>query len=179
MGRRGYPPEFRRKVLDLIEAGRKVADVAHDLGISDQAPPRSRKSKNFSFCSLLYFRPAINPTATSVLRRLLESKPARARSTARLFSMSSPWTSLDDVEREQRLGVAALTTRTVLEVEVGAPCLFLAGAAGSRPAPSASSSRRPIPANAVEPIPLCRNRYFRQGRWNRGGRRWVFVVDCG
>jgi hypothetical protein len=28
MGRRGYPPEFRRKVLDLIEAGRKVADVA-------------------------------------------------------------------------------------------------------------------------------------------------------
>ncbi|WP_026932078.1 transposase, partial [Glycomyces tenuis] len=36
MGRRGYPPEFRRKVLDLIEAGRKVADVAHDLGISDQ-----------------------------------------------------------------------------------------------------------------------------------------------
>jgi transposase-like protein len=37
MGRRGYPPEFRRKVLDLVEAGRKVADVARDLGISDQA----------------------------------------------------------------------------------------------------------------------------------------------
>ncbi|HWS93153.1 MAG TPA: IS3 family transposase [Mycobacterium sp.] len=36
MGRRGYPSEFRRKVLDLIEAGRKVADVARDLGISDQ-----------------------------------------------------------------------------------------------------------------------------------------------
>lgn len=36
MGRRGYPLEFRRKVLDLIEAGRKVADVADDLGISDQ-----------------------------------------------------------------------------------------------------------------------------------------------
>ncbi|SER99317.1 hypothetical protein SAMN05216188_1197 [Lentzea xinjiangensis] len=28
MGRREYPPESRRKVLDLIEAGRKVADVA-------------------------------------------------------------------------------------------------------------------------------------------------------
>lgn len=37
MGRRGYPPEFRRKVLDLIEAGRSVADVAGDLGISDQS----------------------------------------------------------------------------------------------------------------------------------------------
>ncbi|WP_306356276.1 MULTISPECIES: IS3 family transposase [unclassified Nocardia] len=36
MGRRGYPPEFRRKVLDLVEAGRKVADIARDLDISDQ-----------------------------------------------------------------------------------------------------------------------------------------------
>lgn len=37
MGRRGYPAEFRRKVLDLVESGRKVADVAHDLGISEQS----------------------------------------------------------------------------------------------------------------------------------------------
>ena len=36
MGRRGYPSEFRRKVLDLLESGRKVADVARDLEISDQ-----------------------------------------------------------------------------------------------------------------------------------------------
>lgn len=36
MGRRGYPAEFRRRVLDLVEAGRKIADVAADLGISDQ-----------------------------------------------------------------------------------------------------------------------------------------------
>ncbi len=36
MGRRGYPPEFRRKVLDLIEAGRSVAEVAYDLEISEQ-----------------------------------------------------------------------------------------------------------------------------------------------
>lgn len=37
MGRRGYPPEFRRKVLDLIEAGRPVVEVARDLGISAQS----------------------------------------------------------------------------------------------------------------------------------------------
>ena len=37
MGARGYPPEFRRKVLDLVEAGRSIAEVAHDLGISDQS----------------------------------------------------------------------------------------------------------------------------------------------
>ena len=36
MGKRGYPPEFRRRVLDLVESGRKVAEVAEDLGISDQ-----------------------------------------------------------------------------------------------------------------------------------------------
>lgn len=36
MGRRGYPPEFRRRVIDLVEGGRRVADVASDLGISEQ-----------------------------------------------------------------------------------------------------------------------------------------------
>jgi transposase len=37
VARRGYPPEFRRKVLDLAESGRSVADVARDLGISEQS----------------------------------------------------------------------------------------------------------------------------------------------
>jgi transposase len=37
LGRKGYPPEFRRKVLDLVGAGRSVADVARDLGISEQS----------------------------------------------------------------------------------------------------------------------------------------------
>jgi transposase len=37
MGRRGYPPEFRRKVLDLVEARRPIAEVAKALGISAQS----------------------------------------------------------------------------------------------------------------------------------------------
>jgi transposase-like protein len=36
MGARGYPAEFRRRVIELIDAGRKVAEVAADLGISGQ-----------------------------------------------------------------------------------------------------------------------------------------------
>jgi transposase len=36
MGRRGYPAEFRRRVLELVDSGRRVAKVAQDLGISDQ-----------------------------------------------------------------------------------------------------------------------------------------------
>jgi transposase-like protein len=31
-----YPEEFRRKVLDLVAAGRPVAQIAADLGVSDQ-----------------------------------------------------------------------------------------------------------------------------------------------
>ncbi|MFC7660288.1 transposase [Pseudonocardia benzenivorans] len=31
-----YPPEFRRKVLDLVAAGRRIAQVANDLDISEQ-----------------------------------------------------------------------------------------------------------------------------------------------
>ena len=31
-----YPPEFRRKVLDLVAAGRRVSQVAADLDISEQ-----------------------------------------------------------------------------------------------------------------------------------------------
>jgi putative transposase len=33
---RSFPPEFRRKVLDLLKAGRTVAQIAGDLQISDQ-----------------------------------------------------------------------------------------------------------------------------------------------
>ena len=36
MARRGYPAEFRRRVLDLVNACRKVADVARDLQVSAQ-----------------------------------------------------------------------------------------------------------------------------------------------
>ena len=36
-GRRGYTAEFRRRAIDLLDGGRKVADVARDLGVSEQA----------------------------------------------------------------------------------------------------------------------------------------------
>ena len=36
-GRRGYPAELRRRVVDLLATGRRVADVARDLGVSEQA----------------------------------------------------------------------------------------------------------------------------------------------
>jgi transposase-like protein len=33
---RSYPPEYRRRVIDLIESGRSIAEVAADLEASDQ-----------------------------------------------------------------------------------------------------------------------------------------------
>jgi hypothetical protein len=36
MARRGYPPEFRRRVVDLVEAGRKVSEIASELEVSEQ-----------------------------------------------------------------------------------------------------------------------------------------------
>jgi transposase len=36
-GRRGYPAEFRRRVVDLLATGRKVAGEARDLGAREQA----------------------------------------------------------------------------------------------------------------------------------------------
>jgi transposase len=31
-----YPPEFRRKVFDLVASGRPVAEIAVALGVSNQ-----------------------------------------------------------------------------------------------------------------------------------------------
>ena len=36
MARRGYPAEFRRRVIDLVEGGRRVAEVSKELGVSQQ-----------------------------------------------------------------------------------------------------------------------------------------------
>lgn len=36
MARRGYPAEFRRRVIDLVEGGKRVAEVSRDFGISEQ-----------------------------------------------------------------------------------------------------------------------------------------------
>ena len=36
MARTGYPPEFLRRVVELVESGRKVSEVATDLEVSEQ-----------------------------------------------------------------------------------------------------------------------------------------------
>ena len=43
VGRRGYPPELRRKILDLLKADRPIVEVAKAMGISDQSIYTSRR----------------------------------------------------------------------------------------------------------------------------------------
>ncbi len=40
-----YPPEFRRRVLDLIATGRSLGSIAADLGVSDQTIYTWRKQE--------------------------------------------------------------------------------------------------------------------------------------
>ena len=39
---RPYPPEFRRRALDLVESGRSIRDVTASLGIADSCLYRWR-----------------------------------------------------------------------------------------------------------------------------------------
>ena len=71
MGRRGYPAEFRQRVLDLIAAGRRVRDVAVDLGISDQTVYTWRRQERVD--------QGIEPGLTSAERAELAAARRRIR----------------------------------------------------------------------------------------------------
>jgi transposase-like protein len=36
MGRKGYPAEFRRRAVSLLQAGKSVRELADELGVSEQ-----------------------------------------------------------------------------------------------------------------------------------------------
>jgi transposase len=71
MGRRGYPAEFRQRVLDLIAAGRRVRGVAADLGISEQTVYSWRRQERVD--------QGIDPGLTSAERAELAAARRRIR----------------------------------------------------------------------------------------------------
>jgi len=79
-----YPPEFRRKVLDLVAAGRRVAQVAADLDISEQTiyvwRRRELVAKSSSTPASCPAPPALNrPSSRPPVGASLSSRP-RSRS---------------------------------------------------------------------------------------------------
>ena len=91
MGRRGYPAEFKRKVLDLIEAGRSVTDVARDLGISGQAIYTWRRQDRIDRGLLPGLNSAEKEQLAAVKRRASPSWRWSCGLTAGRFSCCERW----------------------------------------------------------------------------------------
>ena len=87
MPRRGYPPEFRRRALDLLASGRKVVDVARDLGISDQTLYNWRRQERVDRGEIAGLSSVEQAELRSARRRIreLESEVAIHRRAAELL----------------------------------------------------------------------------------------------
>ena len=89
---KSYPPEFRRKVLDLLAAGRGVTEVAQDLGISGACIYNWRKQDRIDRGEL----PGLNSTERAELvaarRRIniLEAELAAERRAKQLLKEAVP-----------------------------------------------------------------------------------------
>jgi len=87
-----YPPEFRRRVLELVKAGRPVTEVAADLGVSTQAIYNWRRQEQVD----AGLRPGVSSSDNAELvaarRRIaqLESELAVARRAAELLREAVP-----------------------------------------------------------------------------------------
>jgi transposase-like protein len=87
-----YPPEFRRRVLELVKAGRPVSEVAADLGVSTQAIYNWRRQEQID----AGLRPGVSSSDNAELvaarRRIaqLESELAVARRVAELLREAVP-----------------------------------------------------------------------------------------
>ncbi len=88
---KGYPPEFRCKVLDLVSSGRRVAQVAADLDISDQAIDTWRRQELIDTGQLAGTSSTDNTELPAARRRIaeLEAEVAIRRRTAELLKESS------------------------------------------------------------------------------------------
>ncbi len=82
-----YPAEFRRKVLDLVAAGRPVARIAADLDISDQTIYVWRRQELIDTGQLPGTTSTENVELTAARRRIgeLEAELAIHRRAAELL----------------------------------------------------------------------------------------------
>jgi transposase-like protein len=86
-----YPPEFRRKVLDLVAAGRRVAQVEADLDISEQTIYTWRHQELIDTGQMPGTTSTDNAELVAARRRIaeLEAEVAVHRRAAELLKESS------------------------------------------------------------------------------------------
>jgi transposase len=90
VGRRGYPPELRRKVLDLVEAGRPIAEVAQALGISGQTIYTWRRQDRIDR-GLVAGLTSAEKTELAVAKRRIAELETELHATAARWSWSERW----------------------------------------------------------------------------------------
>ncbi len=111
MGRMGYPPEVRRRVLDLVAAGRRVADVARDLGISDQTVYGWRRQDRIDHGLEAGLTSAEHAELLAARRRIreLETELAIHRRTAELLKGTTAQKEVRDSRSDGPGGPAGAT----------------------------------------------------------------------
>jgi len=87
MARKGYPAEFRRRALDLVEAGKSVAEVARLLEVSDQSIYAWRRQEQIDRGELAGLTSAEHGELRAARRRIkeLETELAVHRRAAELL----------------------------------------------------------------------------------------------
>lgn len=101
MGRRGYPPEFRRRVLDLVEAGRPVAEIAQALGISTQSIYTWRRQDRIDR-GLLPGLSSTERTELTVAKRRISELETELRATRRAMELVREVVPPKDATRRSR-----------------------------------------------------------------------------
>jgi len=89
---KSYPPEFRRKVLDLLAAGRTVTEVAEDLGISGACIYNWRKQNRIDRGELAGLATGERAELVAARRRInaLEAELAAERRAKQLLKEAVP-----------------------------------------------------------------------------------------
>ena len=103
MARRGYPSEFRRRVVELVEGGRKVAEVAADLEISEQTIYTWRRQARIDAGLEVGLTTSEQAELAAAKRRIRELEtelaihrragPSRRSSTRRETALATGWIS--------------------------------------------------------------------------------------
>lgn len=90
--RKGYPPEFRRKVVDLLKSGRSVREVAADLQISEQTIYTWRRQDLIDAGQLPGTTSSDNAELVTARRRIveLETELAATKRAAELLREAVP-----------------------------------------------------------------------------------------
>ena len=90
MARKGYPAEFRRRALDLVEAGKSVTEVARLLEVSNQSIYTWRRQEQIDRGELPGLTSAEHGELRAARRRIreLETELAVHRRAAELLKES-------------------------------------------------------------------------------------------